>query len=378
MERSITKLVPLLYEAATEPEAWPVFLDALARRLDGTAPGIALIDRVSRRAVLDRASGLDPSLKTRYEEYYYKRDVRRAELERRRSGSVVAGHELVPDDAMLETEFYNDFLRPLGIFHVALAVPFKDERWIGMLRVARPRAARRFEEDELALLRDLQGNLGRALQLHLELAQARDGLAIGDAALARLATAAIAIDGWGRATPANSAAEQLLAARDGIALDGGRLRARDPVEDAQLQLLLAEALRATETVVAVGGCTSVSRSPGRRRLGLRVVPLPAAGARLGAPSAAALVFVGDSERRPHLEPEALRGLYGLTPAEARIASRLGTGIALAPVAGELGVSLETARTHRKHLFRKIGVRSQSELVVLLLAGPAAIPFEEKP
>jgi DNA-binding CsgD family transcriptional regulator len=378
MERSLARLVPLLYEAATEPEAWPVFLDALARRLDGTAPGIALIDRVTQRAVLDESSGLDLSLQSRYREYYYALDVRRAELEKRPGGSVVAGDELVRDDVMLDTEFYNDFLRPLGIFHVALAVPFKDERRIGMLRVARPRAARRFEEEELALLRGLQGNLGRALELHLELARAREGLALGDAALARLAMAAIAIDGCGLATAANTAAERLLAARDGIAIESGRLRASDPREDARLQRLLAEALRATEAIGASGGCTSVTRSPGRRPLGLRVVPLPAAGRRLGVPSAAALVFVGESERGPHLEPEALRGLYGLTPAEARIASRLGTGIALSRIARELGVSLETVRTHRKHLFRKTGVRSQSELVVLLLAGPAAIPFEEKP
>jgi len=343
MERTLAKLVPMLYEAATEPEAWPVFLDALARRLDGTAPGIGLIDRVTQRPVLDQSSGLDPAMQSRYREYYYALDVRRAEVQRRSAGTVVAGHELVPDDVMLETEFCNDFLRPLGIFHVALALPFKDERLIGLLRVARPRAARRFEEDELAVLRAMQGNLRRALELHLELVQARDGLAIGDAALARLATAAIAIDGWGRATPANAAAEQLLAARDGIGIEGGRLCARDPLEDARLQHLLAEALRATQAV-----------------------------------GAAALVFVKDSERRPYLEPEALRGLFGLTPAEARIASRLGTGIALSQIAAELGVSLETARTHRKHLFRKTGVRSQSELVVLLLSGPAAIPFEEKP
>jgi len=368
----------MLYEAATEPEAWPVFLDALARRLDGTAPGIGLIDRVTQRPVLDQSSGLDPAMQSRYQEYYYALDVRRAELQKRSAGTVVAGHELVPDDGMLETEFCNDFLRPLGIFHVALALPFKDERLIGLLRVARPRAARRFEEDELAVLRAMQGNVRRALELHLELVQARDGLAIGDAALARLATAAIAIDGWGRATPANAAAEQLLAARDGIGIEGGRLCARDPLEDARLQHLLAEALCATHSVGAAGGCTSVSRSPGRRRLGLRVVPLPAAGGRLGVPGAAALVFVKDSERRPYLEPEALRGLFGLTPAEARIASRLGTGIALSQIAAEQSVSRETARTHRKHLFRKTGVRSQSELVVLLLSGPAAIPFEEKP
>jgi DNA-binding CsgD family transcriptional regulator/GAF domain-containing protein len=376
MDTTQTKLVPLLYDAATEPEMWPVFLCALARRLGAIAPGIMLADRDSQLAVLDPSFGPDPELGRRYHEYYRKCDVRRVELQKRPVGTVVAGHELVRDEVMVQTEFCNDFLRPLGIFHVAVAIPFKDDRRIGMLCLSRPPAARRFEDEELAVLRGLQGNLRRALELHLELAQARDGLALGGAALARLATAAIAINGCGRAAPANAAAERLLAARDGLAVESGELHANDPAEDASLQRLLAAALRALEGAATAGGCTSVTRPSGRRPLGLRVVPLPAAGGRLGVPSAAALVFVGESERVPHLEPEALRGLYGLTPAEARIAARLGAGRALAKIARELGVSLETVRTHRTHLFRKTGVRSQSELVVLLLSGPAAIPFDE--
>ena len=376
METALGKLVPLLYEAATEPEAWPVFLDSLARRMSAVAPGMMLFDRASQRAVLDPSFGCDPEFGRRYHEYYRKCDMRRAELEKRPAGTVVSGHELVPDEVLARTEFCSDFLRPLGIFHVAQAVPLKEDRAIGMLSLSRPPAARRFDEEELGVLRALQGNLRRALELHLELAALRSGLALGGAALARLTTAAIAVDAHRRATAANAAADRLLAARDGLALEAGELRAAIPVEDARLQGLLAEALRALEGGPA-GGCTSVTRATGRP-LGVRVVPLPAAGGCIGIPGAAALVFVGGSERVPHLDPDALRGLYGLTPAEARVAARLGTGRPLSRIARELGVSLETVRTHRKHVFRKTGVRTQSELVALLLAGPAAIPFEEGP
>ena len=66
---------------------------------------------------------------------------------------------------------------------------------------------------------------------------------------------------------------------------------------------------------------------------------------------------------PHLSQR-----YGLTPTEVRLALRLSTGASLRDVATELGMSYETARTHLKRIYEKLGVRRQNELVAKILRG----------
>src|SRR5262249_47626548 len=62
----------------------------------------------------------------------------------------------------------------------------------------------------------------------------------------------------------------------------------------------------------------------------------------------------------------LRELYGLTPAEARLAALLAERRNLKAAAAELGITLQTARTHLKRIFGKTAAKNQAHLVRLLL------------
>ena len=67
-----------------------------------------------------------------------------------------------------------------------------------------------------------------------------------------------------------------------------------------------------------------------------------------------------------LRPDLLRGAYGLTMAEARLALAIVAGRKLRDVADELGITFATARTHLARIFHKAGVTSQVQLVRLLI------------
>jgi DNA-binding CsgD family transcriptional regulator len=58
-------------------------------------------------------------------------------------------------------------------------------------------------------------------------------------------------------------------------------------------------------------------------------------------------------------------LFGLTPAEARVAALIGSGLSPRQAAEKLGISEGNVRTTLKHVFTKVGVSRQSELAVLL-------------
>ena len=66
-----------------------------------------------------------------------------------------------------------------------------------------------------------------------------------------------------------------------------------------------------------------------------------------------------------VEPE-LRQIYNLTPIEARLATLLMDGKSLEESVAQLGIRRSTGRTYMQHLFEKVGVQRQSQLVSLLL------------
>lgn len=70
----------------------------------------------------------------------------------------------------------------------------------------------------------------------------------------------------------------------------------------------------------------------------------------------------DKRWRP---PEmALRAVFGLTPAEARLAAKVATGTKLEAITDEAGIAKETGRNQLKSIFAKTGVHTQAELVAL--------------
>jgi DNA-binding CsgD family transcriptional regulator len=87
---------------------------------------------------------------------------------------------------------------------------------------------------------------------------------------------------------------------------------------------------------------------------------------------AAIIFVHDPSARIDLEPATLQELYGLTAAEARIATLIARGRTVADICALLSVSANTVRTHIKRLLHKTETRTQSQLVQVLLISLARI------
>lgn len=87
---------------------------------------------------------------------------------------------------------------------------------------------------------------------------------------------------------------------------------------------------------------------------------------------AVAVLISDPALHFDSDEAVLRRLYGLTKAEARVASCLINGFASDEIARQLKTSIHTVRSHTKKLFQKTGTCRQSELLRLLLSGPATV------
>lgn len=88
----------------------------------------------------------------------------------------------------------------------------------------------------------------------------------------------------------------------------------------------------------------------------------------------AMVLVFDLTAQPQLSASALRELYGLTRSETALVQALAGGASLEDGAGRLGIAVNTARTHLKHIFHKTDSKRQSELIHKVELGPAQLPL----
>jgi len=366
-------LVEKLYDAAGGQTGWEGFLEACATTLRAVIPGLFVHDQPAESATLAVTVGMDPTWGAAYDSYYIRHDLRRRKIWTLPQGGVFVGSALVADEDLVRSEFYNDFLRPQGFFHICGAVPVKRDDTFAVLRVIRPRSSPAFARDELELVRRLVPHLARAVGLARQLALAearRDELV---EALDWFPTAVILLDRRCRIVAANRSAEDLLAAGDGLRSDRDGLRAAAPGDTLALRRMLAAAAEPTAQGSAHGdGTLSIARPSPRRPLNLLVAPLrtpvvPDARAR-----AQVAVFVTDPDRVAIAPVERLRHYLGITRAEADLVMWLVQGHRLEEAADELGITVNTARTQLKRALAKTGTGRQAELVRLALSTPATL------
>jgi DNA-binding CsgD family transcriptional regulator len=176
-----------------------------------------------------------------------------------------------------------------------------------------------------------------------------------------LGRAAVVLDGRGIVLATNCRAQRLFG--DDLRLRDGHLMAADRASNDLLQQLLRHALASSPFERAILPPAVITRQVGRPIL---VQVLPACGLdKLLGESARALLLLTCLDARPAIPEERLTLLFGLTPAEARLAARLGTGESVEDAADALRISLGTARNQLKVIFAKTETHRQAELVAML-------------
>lgn len=163
---------------------------------------------------------------------------------------------------------------------------------------------------------------------------------------------------------ANRTAEDILRLRDGIELG--------PTGLVRTSLKCTPSLNSLmDAVIKAGGGSrdsvlAVRRLSGKRPFTAVVRAVEGAATDFDPLSPATLLFILDPEISVETVEAELRQIYGLTTTEASLANLLMEGKALDECCKVLNIRRSTARTHLQHLFEKVGVQRQSELVSLLL------------
>ncbi len=91
----------------------------------------------------------------------------------------------------------------------------------------------------------------------------------------------------------------------------------------------------------------------------------------------AAIFIAPNSIKQKIATSAIQSLFSLSPAEARLAALLTTGMSLNDAAEESHISKNTAKVQLKSIFSKVGVSRQAELIKRILTSPAVFNPADK-
>ncbi|MEO8417884.1 MAG: helix-turn-helix transcriptional regulator [Methylophilaceae bacterium] len=168
----------------------------------------------------------------------------------------------------------------------------------------------------------------------------------------------------------STSAQNILDQADGLLVTSNRLQTSMAFENRRLKQLLDEAIH---SCAKNGGRSPdeidvemyISRPSMKQPLHLRMMPVvPAHPGSAG--SGQVIILIRDLDANCNGLNKRLQDNFHLTPRECECAVMLAEGLPLCKIATQMAISEQTIRLHLKHMFIKMNVSKQHELVAKLL------------
>jgi len=343
-------------DAAAQPALWNNALDVIAAET-GSAGTILFPPQELVVPTVPSSEAVRRCVETYFREGWHTRDERFRGWNTMVQRGVADDLDFISQDEMKRHPYYQEFLQPHGLQYFAgVRMAAGDDLWC--VSIQRSAQQGPFSPREMLTLATLSKKIAGAAALARAL-----GLASANAAVEALelsGSAVALLNPSGEVLRLNQTAESLL----GLDLSVVKRRLVSYNQTATIALDRAlHALLFANTSAALLPAVALPRR-GKRSLLAYPVKLSTVSLSIFADCQAILILV-DLDQRPRPPQEALHASFSLTPAEARIAVRIGAGESLISIVDELNISKETARQQLASVFKKTNVNRQAELVSLL-------------
>lgn len=358
-------LIGLIYEAALDSELWPHVVTRTLRLIGGTGARLHVIDGRHRpKLSVDVDIPLDAVAE--YDRDYLARCPRVAYGMEHPEKSLVCDYMPISEKEIDRNEIYDFFRRTAQIRYFIARRVRKDDgnAWLSIQRSRRQGHA---QARELKLMQTIGVHVEKALTIAGALAALRTRVESLEATAERMHQALVLLAPDGSVDYCNTAATKALAAQDGLFLRGRAIHAQNAKDDAALRHMLARLRQAPPVLPGAGDLAVIRRPSGQRPYVVRGFVLPVHSGLQGSAALRATLLIHDPCLKIAQDREAMLALaFGLTPAEAKVAVLLAEGQTVAQAADTLDIAKGTVRVHLESIFRKTGVRRQSQLVGLVL------------
>jgi DNA-binding CsgD family transcriptional regulator len=362
---ALSQLLGALYDAVAEPAQWDSFLEKLGLQTRATSAGLLIHDFGHAKYSLSSSWRISPESLRLYQEHYYALDVWAQKGLAKPVGYICSSQSLCSVEEIKTTEIYNDFMVRAGIEHGMFGLLDNSKSCLASVSLYRDRSHPEFTQSDLHLLQFLAPHIQRAFKLHRRFAELTSHSSGIETALNMLATGIVFMGSHGEIILMNRSAAALVAERDGLLAARDGLRAERPNESNLLASTIREAASTSNGKgLSAGTTVLISR---RSRPPLHVLISPIHNSMIPtSKNIAAGAFINDPLRSQRPAREALHALFGLSPAECRVALLFVDGYSPRQISDILGVTNNTVRSQIRSIFSKTGVKRQAELIRLLL------------
>jgi DNA-binding CsgD family transcriptional regulator len=362
-------VVGKIYDAAVEPGAWPAALEAICGFADAKTAVLMSYDVFDKTPPWQLEIGHGEYWTKMYHEKYLTVNPFMDDVPNLDTGDQIYASSRPQYSTLLDSEFYNGWLKPQGLIDATLLVVEKSLNNMTTLSNIRSDDQGLFDEPAMARIRLLYPHLRRAVLIGRAFEDQRRRLANDAAVLDSLAAGMFLLGVRGELMQANAAGEAMLQARSPLKTTNGRLELAVPAANRALHAALAAG---RDGDVGLGGRGTSIPVRGEEGAGdeviLHLLPLNAARQHsINAGEGAAFVlFARRIDRSDTAAVATFAERFGLTPKEAAVLQTIVEVGGVPQAADVLGLSPATVRTHVTAIFDKSGVRRQADLIRLLM------------
>ena len=367
-DATVLRFANLLYEHAEEPGGYEDALQEIADAFRADALCVHQYDfRRHAGEAIRVLRGVTVEDAHEYREHHAPHNIWMQNLPGGpKTTDVLVSHELVPEETLVRHRFYHEFLEPNGLIALLATVLEAGPVQLTTVNLLRGPKLGSYTDNESHLMRRLAPHLCNVYRVGRRFATVRAGRALLTEVIDGISTAVLALDRDLRVSETNRAAKALLATGDGLRISRGTLEVSDCVARDQLREAVGS-LTANDRSEAAspGGTFPIGRPSLATPYSATAVPIRSLVPGRSARRSCCLLFIDDPDQDEAPQIERIRSLWGLTPAEARIASMLATGMSPREISERLETSFNTVRCHVSHIYLKTDTSRQAELVCLL-------------
>jgi len=361
--------VDQIYDAALDPSKWPTALATLGRALKSEVSALFVQDMGSNAVGFLESIGQEASVLSAYREHYSKVNLWLEKSRHLPAGVLVHTPELVDNATLEQSEFYNDWLRPQGVYYSLGCTVLRKPAIETHVTLLRSPGYGPYSEAERALFSQLSSHIRRAVEIHRRIhipALAQEGIL---RRLERMSLGVAIVDRECRLLFINTVAEEILRQDYGLTALAGRLGARTAEDTRALVAHVEQAINPPLTNSPDSGLLVLRHHPSRP-LSILISALPADD-RLGInlSERVALLFIHVRRTASSIRQDDLIVLYGLTPGEAKLMKALLDGQRLSEYAKNTNLSINTVKSYLKEIFLKTGSSRQADLFRRVLSNP---------
>lgn len=379
--KQLLKTIDLLYDAVSDWDRWPVFLESASDLFESQGAQIAHHDLQNSRVSFSLVHGYDWST-----EHYEKYEAMIGEDPRIpyfNSNPFKPMHcrTYMSEEVLHDTRVYKEILSVGGVEYTLGINLLDHDQAMTYFLALRNKSQPAYGEEECELLSELYPHLHRAIKLQKELgkldfernatADALDGMAMG----------IVVLDHNLRIQYLNETAKMITAEEDGIGISGDRLKIKSDQESG-IYKKIREQLKEQhnkEGKNETSGSVLISRPSGKEAYSVLIsdyIPHPREALIPQTLSPYAMLLIRDLDHPHESRIEILQRLYGLTPSQAKLTNLLANGLSLKEAALQMKLTQESARQYLKLVFQKTGTSRQAELVRKVILTPKASSWRD--